>query len=60
LPSGYPGHGKPELQRQVEAAPLIALVQIARLEGAVTPAGDRVQTTVHCEVRHVYEAIPDD
>lgn len=55
-PPGYPGHGKPELQRRVEATPFIALVRITRLEGSLTRAGDWVRTTVHGEVRHVYKA----
>lgn len=58
-PPGYPDHGKPELQRQVEDAPLIALVRVERLEGALTRSGDWVQTTAHCTTSHLYKTIPE-
>jgi hypothetical protein len=58
-PPGYPGHGKPELQRQVEGAPLVALVHVERLEGAPTEGGDWVRTTAHCTISHLYKAIQE-
>ena len=58
-PPGYPGHGKPELQRRVERAPFIALVRVERLEGAPTQDGDWVRTTAYCTISHLYKAIPE-
>jgi len=58
-PPGYPGHGKPELQRRVEGAPFIAMVRVERLAGAPTQDGDWVRTTANCSISHLYKASPE-
>lgn len=58
-PPGYPGHGKPELQRRVEGVPFIALVRVEKLTGATTQGGDWVRTTAHCTISHLYKANPE-
>lgn len=58
-PPGYPGYGKPELQRRVEAAPFVALVRIEKLEGELTASGDWVRTTAHCKVSQLFKALPE-
>jgi hypothetical protein len=56
---GYPGYGKPEVQRRVEATPFIALVRIEKLEGELTASGDWVRTTVHCKISQLFKALPE-
>ena len=57
-PPGYPGHGKPELQRRVEATPFIALVKVETQQGALTAEGDWIETVVQSEVRRAFKAPP--
>jgi hypothetical protein len=58
-PPGYPGYGKPEVQRRVEATPFIALVRIEKLEGELTASGDWVRTTVQCKISQLFKALPE-
>ena len=55
-PPGYPGHGKPELQRRVEATPFIALVKVETQQGALTAEGDWIETVAQSEVTRVFKA----
>ena len=57
-PPGYPGHGKPELQRRVEATPFIALVKVETQQGALTAVGDWIETVAQSGVRRAFKAPP--
>lgn len=57
-PPGYPGHGKPEIQRRIDQSSLVALIKVKWQEGQLTVAGDWVRSIVRAEVVHLYKALP--